>query len=243
VLHSECFEFTGTEPANPLHYAPLYGAECIVRLESPSSQVGSIRLGDDPGDECNENGGGAAKYTENIVEGSDAVCEIGQVIDTEPGLQVGPTLSALEDLLALEGACDAAHGSPINGIDSMSEVFDPEDVVPSADVVFIPKDCGVDDDPATPDSPRFVTLVMMGEWDSSQGFDSQPILAFAGFFIDRCEVLDKDGEVEAVYEKCDPPGGGGADMQIVGRFIQYMQVGAASGPVNPFGSRVAVLVE
>ena len=103
VLNSECFTTDNPGSTNVLDYVPNYSEECVIRLESPSSQVGSIRLGDDPGDPCGEQGGGAAKYTENIVEGSDAICAIGDVIDTEPGLQVGPTLSALHDLLSTEG--------------------------------------------------------------------------------------------------------------------------------------------
>ena len=71
----------------------------------------------------------------------------------------------------------------------------------------------------------------------------RPILAFLGFFIDRCEVLDKDGNIIGVYPKCDPSGSGGANFQIVGFFVQFMKLGGAAGALDPFGTRVAVLVE
>lgn len=253
MFNSPCFQLQpGGDPTDPLEYEPIYGQECVIRLESPSSQVGSIRLGDEPGEECNEAGGGAAKYTENIIEGSGAICELGEIIDTEPGLQGNPTLKALADLLATEGACDANFDTApgvidIVGVDQLSEVFDPPAVVPSPDVVFTPKNCApgpfVDGDPSTPDSPRMVTLVAIDEFDSAAGFSSTPIVAFLGFFIDRCEVLDNDDNIIGVYPKCDVSGSGGANFQIVGNFVQFMQLGGAGGAINPFGTRVTVLVE
>ena len=250
VFNSPCFQVTpGGDSLDPLDYEPIYGEECVIRLESPSSQVGSIRIGDEPGEDCNEPGGGAAKYTENIIEGSGASCELGELIDTEPGLQGQPTVKALEDLLATEGACDAkfAIAGDIPGVDQLGEVFNPESVVPSPDAVFTPRNCApgtyVDGDPGTPDSPRFVTLVAIDEFDSPVGFSSEPILAFLGFFIDRCEVLDKDDNIIGVYPKCDISGGSSANFQIVGNFVQFMKLGGAAGALNPFGTRVAVLVE
>ena len=255
ILNSPCFEFIGggtqpDDPDNPLQYQPRYGDECTIRLESPSSQVGSIRLGDEPGEECNESGGGAAKYVENIVEGSGATCELGEVIDTEPGLQVGPTLTAIENLLATEGACDEEHGlllGTLNGYDQLPEAFTstPPSATPGPDVLFAPRDCGPpwDDDPSTPDTPRFVTIVLIDEFDSPNGFGSEPIIAFAGFFIDRCEVVDSDGFVTAAYPVCDVPNGDQSNVQIVGTFIQHMKLGGPGGPLNPFGVRIYALVE
>lgn len=246
ILNSECFSTDVPGSTNVYDYTPNYGEECVVRLESPSSQVGSIRLGDDPGDECGENGGGAAKYTENIEEGSDAICELGDVIDTEPGLQVGPTLTALHNLLATEGACDSSQrwGNG-NGYDQLLEVFtpNPEGAQPGPDVVFSAHDCGWDADIGTPDSPRYVTLVLIDEFDTSQGFDSEPIVAFAGFFIDRCESLDSDGQVLNIYPRCNVPGGEQSNTQIVGTFVRHMRLGGAGGPLDPFGTRVVLLVE
>ena len=251
ILNTPCFRYTGDpndppddpERDDPFNYEPLYGEECVIRLESPSSQVGSIRLGDDPGDECDESGGGASKYVENIEEGSDAVCEIGGYVDTEPGLQVGPTLTALHNLLSTEGACDSAAWGDGDGIDQLLEVFTvPGGGPPSPETVFVPLDCGWDDDPGTPDSPRFVTLVLIDEFDSPNGFGTEQIIAFAGFYIQGCEVVD--GEVvTAEYPKCDVPNGDQSNVQIVGTFIQYLQLGGPGGPLNPFGVRIYALVE
>ena len=241
ILNSPCFQHTGGDTDDPYNYEPLYGEECTIRLESPSSQVGSIRLGDEEGDECNESGGGASKYKENIIEGSGATCEIGQIIDTEPGLQVGPTFDALLTLLISEGACDDAWGNS-NGYDELLESFSISDPTPGPDTVFTPRDCGWDEDPGTPDTPRFVSLVLIDEFDDPTGFDSEPIIAFAGFFIDRCEVIEGDGTFTS-YPQCDVPPGDRSNVQIVGTFIQHLKLGGAGGPLDPFGTRIYALVE
>lgn len=259
ILNSPCFDYNGAvgdpvEEADVTKYVPQYGEECVIRLESPSSQVGSIRLGDDPGDPCDENGGGASKYVENIEEGSDAICEIGGMVDTEPGLQVGPTLTALENLLSGEGACDALYGElPVGPQDPFDELHESFTILGGGpltagpDTLFVPRNCPGspiwDDDPSTPDTVRFVTLVLIDEFDSPNGFGTEPIVAFAGFFIDRCDVTDGNGVVTASYPGCDVPNGDQSNVQIVGTFIQYLQLGGPGGPLNPFGVRVYALVE
>jgi hypothetical protein len=241
ILNSPCFQHTGGDADDPYNYEPLYGEECTIRLESPSSQVGSIRLGDEEGDPCDESGGGASKYKENIIEGSGATCEIGEVIDTEPGLQVGPTFDALLALLSGEGACDDAWGNS-NGYDELLEAFSTNDPTPGPDTLYTPLDCGWDEDPGTPDTPRFVSLVLIDEFDSPTGFGSEPIIAFAGFFIDRCEVIEGDGTFTS-YPQCDVPPGDRSNVQIVGTFIQHLKLGGAGGPLDPFGTRIYALVE
>ena len=243
ILNSPCFQHTGGDADDPYNYEPLYGEECTIRLESPSSQVGSIRLGVDEGDECNDSSaGGTPKYTENIIEGSGATCELGEVIDTEPGLKPTPTLKALLTLLSGEGACDDAWGNS-NGYDELLEAFSvPAGSTPSPTTVFTPRDCGWDEDPGTPDTPRFVSLVLIDEFDKN-GLDSEPIIAFAGFFIDRCEVVEDDGTFTP-YPQCNlPQGGDQTNVQIVGTFIQHLKLGGAGGPLDPFGTRIYALVE
>lgn len=119
---------------------------------------------------------------------------------------------------------------------------DPADIVPGPDTVFTPRNCGWDTDPGTPDSPRFVSLVLIDEFDSPTGFDDEPIIAFAGFFVEGCEVLEGDGSLTP-YPKCDMSGGDRANAQIVGTFIQYLRLGGPAGVLNPFGSRTYALVE
>jgi hypothetical protein len=242
-FHSECFEWNddGDGVKENGEFVPLFGEDCIVRLESPSSQVGSIRLGDDIGDPCNEPGGGASKYVENIIEGSDAVCTVGEPVDTEPGLNVGPTLSALETLLAGEGECDTKYGPLLgssNGIDDFPEGLvsldgDP-DPTPSADVTYARRDCT---------SPRLVTIVIIDEFSSSSGFDTAIMRGFAGFWIYQCEELDGDGNIIDERVKCDMQGPAGSSFQIRGVFVNIQEPEGNVRPLDPFGTRRVVLIE
>jgi hypothetical protein len=240
-FHSDCFEWTGSGVKANGDFAPLFGQDCVIRFESPSSQVGSIRLGDDPGDECNERGGGASKYVENILEGSAAVCTVGEPVDTEPGLIVGPTFKALVKLLSGEGECDAKYGpllGTFNGIDDFSEAMasvdgDPSPA-PSPDVTYVRRDCT---------SPRDVTIVIIDEFSKPTGFETAIMRGFAGFWIWGCEELDKDGNIVDWRPKCDIEGSARSSSQIRGVFINIRETQGNVQPLDPFGTRRIVLVE
>jgi Flp pilus assembly protein TadG len=245
MYHSECFEWNddgdGVKDYPEDEFLPWYGEDCVIRLESPSSQVGSIRLGPDPGDECNEpSAGGAEKYKENIVEGSDAWCEIDDLIDTEPGLKVGPTYQALVDLLASEGECDSEYcadvsGGMCNGMDEFAESFTPADIAPTHDDVYQPNACT---------TPRAVDIVIIDEFTDPTGMSTVPIQGFAAFFILQCEVIDPGtGEVLAVYPGCDVPPGDRSNSQIRGRFMQVLKLEGSGGPMDTFGTKTIFLVE
>jgi len=258
----KCFEWVddgdGVKEADDDLFLPWYGEDCVIRLESPSSQVGTISLGDEVGDECNEPGGGAAKLDENIVEGADAYCEIGDLVDSLPGLKVGPTLDSLECLLEGdggsacppkvsspgEGACDAEFctGSGCNGIDEFSESFSPPKQAPTHEDVFKSNGCW---------TPRAVDIVMIDEFGGPGASTPVRILGFASFFILQCEEIDPTtidpvtGEpvILNVYPKCDVPGGAAADMQIRGRFMQVLKSEGMGGALDPFGTRIVFLTE
>lgn len=243
ILNSECFSLKLGGNANDVRdYTPNYGERCVIRLESPSSKVGSVRLGEDPGDDCSPPGGGASGYAENIVEGADGRCAIGDIVGTQPGLDVGPTFKAVEDLLALEGACDSLYGNS-NGYDELLEVFTaPGGVTPGPSTLFSPRDCGWDSDIGTPDSPRFVSLILIDKFEKLTGFETEPIVAFAGFLIEGCEVLEKDGGV-TLYPRCDMKNSDRTNAQIIGTFVQHLRIGGSGGVLNPFGIRTYTLVE
>lgn len=221
ALNSDCFE----------DGVPFFGQDCLFRLESPSSQVGSIRLGDDPGEDCDD-GAGAATYRENVEEGADAYCAIGDFINTEPGLNTGPTLTALANLLSTEGECDDLNGDG-DGIDQFAEAYSPTLGVPGPDETFVARDC---------ETPRAVHIVIIDEWDGT-GFDTRPIMGFAAFYILGCEELDNSGVVVEVYETCDVQGGGQGSFQIRGFFMNILELEGDIGTFDPFGTHVIRLVE
>ena len=226
MFTSDCFvwnEETGK-------YDPQFGQECIFRIDNPS-QVGAIRLGPDEGDECSGPGsGGANVYRENIREGSPAICEIGEMIDTEPGLEPQPTKQALADLLATEGACDALNSASPDGIDDFVESFAPESFVSGPETTFSTRDCV---------TPRALTIVIVDEFDG-RGFDSVPIRGFAAFFLVACDVLDRDGNVIEISRKCDFAG---VDFQIRGFFMSILLLEGDIGAFDQFGTKVIRLAE
>ena len=237
MFNSPCFEQVDDDGDGVVddddEYQPRFRQNCVFRFESPSSQVGSIRIGDDEGDVCNEPGGGAAKYRENIVEGAGALCSIGDLVDTEPGLNVGPTVAALADLLAGEGECDAKNGQP-NGIDEFLESFDATSDIPSSQVTFVERDCT---------TPRAVHLVIIDEFDGT-GFDTRPIRGFAAFFLEQCEKLDNAGLIIAESATCEFSGpGGSSSIQVRGFFMSVLELEGDIGDFDTFGTKVIRLVE
>lgn len=238
MYNSECFDWVDTNGDRVKSYpedefVPLFGQDCVFRLESPSSQVGSVRLGDED-QACSGSGtGGARQYRDNIEYGAGAWCEIGDMVDTQPGLDTGPTLMAIEDLLAGEGECDALNGNPTDGIDQFSESFEATSPNPSPDTAFVERDCT---------TPRAVHIIIMTAFDG-QGFDSQPLEGIAAFFLQQCEEVDGDGNVLAVYEKCDVQGGGQASFQVRGFFMSILELEGEIGDFNTFGTNVIRLVE
>ncbi len=231
---------------------PSFGSECRIRSDEPQS-VGSISLeATDPNGSCNGNSGSAADYKENIIEGSPADCAIGDIVSTKQGLATGPTLTGLKTLIASEGACDARYDDPAftdrPGIDDFFEVFSPADAIPGPDTTYAANEC--DDDPSDldgePDSPRFVTVVVVYQLPLDNGTQDLTIINFAGFFIEKCEKLDNKGDyvpsTPLEEAKCDLPGSA-AQFQIVGRFVQYIQLGGDGGAVVPGAPKVILLVE
>lgn len=213
---------------------PLFGATCVFRLESPSSQVGSLRLGSDEEDPCSGGQGsnGASVYRDNVVGGSPAECTIGDIAETQPGLDTGPTLAALEDLLANEGECDGQNGTPPNGIDEFAESFVPTSGIPGPAVTFTDRDCS---------TPRAIHIIILNEFDGT-GMDHEPILGFAAFFLEQCEELDGD-VVIAVFPKCDMHGGGHSSFQVRGFFMSVLELEGDIGDFDEFGTKVIRLVE
>jgi hypothetical protein len=169
-------------------------------------------------------------------------------------MAVGPKLSSLKDLIATEGACDARYDGPpagvsdLLGIDDFWESFTPAEATPGPDTVYTPREC--DDDTtdllSEPDTPRFVTVAVVNQLPTDNGTQDIEIISFAGFFIEACEKLDNSGNyvpAAALDEaKCDLTGAA-SRFQIVGRFIQFQQLGGTAGALDPFGTNVIVLVE
>lgn len=246
---ANCFEVDGFA-----NVVPSFGSTCRIRSDEPQS-IGSINLeDDDPFAECDSGNSSGSGYEENIVEGSPADCSIGDVVDTRQGMATGPTLDGVRDLIATEGDCDDRYDGPptgftdLNNIDDFWESFTPPDATPGPDVIFTAREC--DDDPTDllgePDTPRFVTVAVVTQLPTSSGTQPVEILSFAGFFIEKCERLSNAGTYvpsSAIQEATCTLPAPRSRFQIVGRFIQFQQLGGTAGSLNPYGTNVIILVE
>lgn len=216
---------------NTTERAPLFGANCVFRTDA-SSDVGAVRLGGGEDDPCSggHGSGGANVYKDNIVNGAGAECSVGSIAETEPGLDTGPTKSALQQLLAGEGECDQKNGNPTNGIDSFSESFEATSGVPGPTVTFADRGC---------QTPRRVDLIIVDQFDTN-GVDHRPIQGFAAFFLEGCDKLDNQGNVTGFYPKCDMAG---SNFQIRGFFMSILDTDGDIGDFDQFGTKVIRLVE
>jgi hypothetical protein len=272
IFPSDCFEWVdanGDGIRTTDEMVPLFGQDCVIRLDDPPSNLGSIRLDlpdPNPGPpDCpqSQQDEGASIYGCNIIYGSGGTYSINDgtpcselgaeytCVDTQPGATVGQTLSALRKLLEQEGECDALFGNQ-DGIDDFHEVLsavgggEPE---PGPDVTFVRRDC---------QSPRLADLIIVeylcdppttapatGEQYCTdtqlQGIQTLPILGFAAFFIEQCERQAQGGGEWQVYPKCDMTGQQG-QFRIRGRFINILELGGPLAPMNPFGTKVVQTV-
>lgn len=222
---SPCFENVGGT------YVPLFGETCVLRDDTPPNTQ-AIDLGRSPQDECGD-GHGANDYRNNIVEGSPAWCSVGDTVFTEPGLMTGPTLRrGMQDLLSSEGAsdgCDARFGNG-DHIDQFGETVTPPDATPSPDTVYSLRDCT---------TPRLVHVAIV---DTIPSGGSKPVTirGFATFFIEGCQRLNNQGNPTGpVDPKCNV----GNSFQILGTFVQLLELEGTGGPLDPFGVRVISLIE
>lgn len=225
ALHSECFD----------DGVPLFLENCIFRFGDEPSQVGSIRLynGDEEGQPCSPPGGGVNDYVDNIVDGADSVCEIGDIVATQPGVASNPTLDAIQDLLATEGDCDALNGDG-DGIDGFEESFQASSDIPGPEVTFVARDCV---------TPRAIHIVIVGAF-IPPGFDTQPILGFAAFFLEGCEELDQNEMPvpDSFRPKCDFVGGP-FFFQVRGFFMGILELEGDIGEFDEFGTKGIRLAE
>jgi hypothetical protein len=136
----DCLDGAGT---------PKFGSSCVVKVGAGDATTGWYGALDPDG-----NGGGSAKYRDNIIDGevdwtyciagdpSPACVGAQTTIEPLSGNKVGPTDTGIEDRLARGAQCDS-NG---NGKDDFSEVLSPN---PGGDPTYLV---------ACPDSPWLIII-------------------------------------------------------------------------------------
>jgi hypothetical protein len=254
---TECFEPSPSNPSGP--EVPIFGQYCRLAFagaDLTSGEGGFLKLFNDGGTTCSAPNTGGGNMLQDEIEqgGANTTCYVappGASCDSVPadwpyGTVVNycvwpktqtfnnPTQDSFTDLLSGEGDCDALYGDN-DGIDDWLEVVEAVngDPSPSPETTFSVRDC----DPSTDGpqrSPRVVDLIIIQEFDAS-GNQPRPILAFASFYIDACEI---DG---VQYRDCDVSGPMG-QASLYGFFMNIMNVGSL-GAYNGYGQRTIALWE
>ena len=232
---------------------PKFGSVCLLqdgKLDRSSSTRGLINLGQNSGDACSSNGGGAAVVKANIKLGSGATCQVGDTIVAKPG-QASTEIDALQVLLAGGGAppvadgadCDVKFTVPAPGIDHAG-IDDPEEVLqridggppgPSPDGVYQLRDCT---------TPRLIDIVVIGN------FATDPtIKAFAAMYILGCSLLDPPPPpAPAGTPPTDTPNKCASNVRkgqqgVWGIFYRKLDLGGDTGEFNEFGDNSITLTE
>jgi hypothetical protein len=256
---SDCFQDLDGDPSTP--ETPIFGQKCHLLYDTDytgtegSGESGLLSLYNDGSLECSANNTGGGNTVQEEIEagGADTTCFVAPPGTTSedcdgpppedwpydyvnycvwPKPQTGsppPIQKSFEELLSTEGECDASPWGNGDGIDDWLEVVEATNGDPNPDpgtTTFARRDC---------ESPRLVTLIIILQFDD-QGNDPSPILAFASFYIQGCEL----NFVE--YPTCEIQGGGTGQTSVYGFFMNILEIGQI-GAANDYGQRSIALWE
>ncbi len=168
---------------------------------------------DDPGTEYAHNGNfhavaiggtGSNIYRDNIKYGSDVTLSVGDWLDTEPGNMSGPTDQGVDYILQQEIIEE--------GVDYILD----QDVIAWEWYVNNPD--------ALRESPRLITIPVIGDWSGVYGRSSVQVVAFANFFLEGV-------------------GGSGKDCEVYGRFVERVVPGSHGTATTDLGAYSVRLIE
>lgn len=218
---------------------PRLGEYCNLVIDS-NEQGLSGELGISTNTSCDDGNSSASVLEDNIINGTQVYCSVGESVQGNNGHNVGKTKSGIETRVAGEGSCEAnfpagdagifsdgnaalnAYSSvpvqsPSNGDghDDFYEIWryhgDPAD--PAANLA--PYDC----DPGIAGiqtSPRNAALIVIADWatpDGNSGPKSYIVQGFARVYIAGCSDSN-----DFFHKDCD--WGGGGKFTIHARFVE-----------------------
>ena len=245
---------------------PLFGQRCVLTFGAgsqtgSSGEAGNLRLYNDGSLNCSgTQTGGGQTYQEEIEQGgANTQCHVYKYFDdpttfdpdnlvdscaADPGGCVypltratgsTPELNAFETLISTEGECDSEFGDG-DGIDQFEEAVEAVngDTTPSPDTLFAERDCT---------SPRLVSLIIIRQFSSSAN-PPLPIEAFAGFFVEGCEIENNQG-VTQFDAKCRKTAFQGqiGQFRLKGFFVNILVTSGDVGGISKWSPKQVVLVE
>ncbi len=230
------------------YYVPKFGAWC--RLDDGSQDPSTSQRGllDLAGSGGTCAGQGSSSLPDNIRNGSNATCNIGDTVPPIPGGRPGQDLNqGLQPLLAGQGTppvadgaeCDKKYHDPAghDGIDDFDEVVERIDggSIPSPDgpytnngdahAAYQLRDCT---------SPRVIDLIVIGNLQTDP-----TIKAFAAFYILGCKM--PNDPLSVLPNTCNS--GAPGQLEMWGIFFNRVELGGDVGEFNPFGDNKIALTE
>jgi len=252
-FQSDCFQPDPDNPTGP--EIPLFGQYCRLAFaggDLSSGEGGFLKLFNDGGTTCSapNTGGGNVMTDEIAAGGAQTTCYVAPPGTTPadcddppppdwpfpyvnycvwPKTQTfnNPTQDAFTDLLTSEGDCDTKFGDG-DGRDEFLEVVEATNGDPNPQpgtTTFARRPC---------ESPRLVNLLILEQFDLT-GNEPRPILAFASFFIEACEING------VLFQDCAVTGPIG-QASLYGFFINILNLGTIGAP-NQYGQRTIALWE
>jgi hypothetical protein len=217
---------------------PKFGEWCQLddgSLDPSTSERGLLDLSL-TGTVCSD--GGRDDIDDNVQDGSNATCRIGDIVQTTTGARPGQDINrGVQVLLAGGGTPGVADGADCDketwgnrdGIDNFNEVVERVDggTTPSPDAVYQLRDC---------QSPRVISLIVV------DNFDNNPIhiVGFAAFYILGCKMPNQVAQ-NVLPNKCAT--GAPGQLQLWGIFFNKVELEGDIGVFNPFGTHKIALVE
>lgn len=235
--YAPCFD-----PLPPDDYAARIGERCDIVFET-GVQGQHGQLGIEPYSVCEDGNSSAKVLKENVENGVQTICAIGDSVMGNSGANVGPLIQALKDRMWDEGwYCEAAFpadmelnfsagnaalnayadvnlANPLrdDDLDDFYEIWAYDDAYANPAEGLIPYDC----DPVesgVQTSMRNVNIIVVHEWSSPDGVGNNTYIVrgFARVYLEGCS--DKN---DVFHKDCNV---GGGKFTLHARFVKQLGI-------------------
>jgi hypothetical protein len=230
-------------------YQPKIGERCVLQIDNDGGTSLHGQLGIQPGGPCNGGNSSSSVLRDNIINGVDVNCSIGESVTSNPGNSSGPVRDGLQARLQSARPCDAnsavteanldawtaavgsqgltplAAANKNNNVDDLFEVWE-RNPLPDPLSILPPYDC----DPSVAGvqtSPRNVNIIVVHDiLDEDGGNHYYIVRGFVRMYIEGCE---RNGNF---YVDCTQ---GGGNFNVYARIIDQLADSTTPLGMNNYG--------
>lgn len=239
AINNGCFV---RSQSNSSQLVPNFGTVCRLDGGAQSTNYAPSNRGQIDlnltGAICSDNQGGQSDLRNNVQNGSNATCRIGDTVWRQSG-QGSDLHQGVEQLLAGQGTpavadgadCDQRSWGNRDGLDEFGEALQRIDGGPSGPsptAVYQLRDC---------QSPRVINIVVVDQWTGS----TARVVGFAAFYIMGCYVNTTPTNSSSP-NKCTSNALSG-QQELWGIFFNMIQLNGDITEFNPYGDNAIALTE